>query len=644
MAFRSAQSSSLPERRPLQSFSGSVVRHSRAVLLAAFAAGCSGNLDPASEMNPSGQEPETPGAGTNTSGMDGTPGAGSDGTDGTDPGKNPVTNPDGSDVDPATGGTNPAQPGTGPSDGTPPDGTSDGNPSATPGEPSVTAPVDCGSADVSASVLRRLSRIEYQFSLQELFQLAGRPAVVGVPEDSDFKGFRTLAALQNVTTEHLRAYQEEATILAEDLLADAARREAVVGCEVGAAGCLESFITDFGRLAYRRALSDDERAALLEVATQTGGTDEEQFTAVVAALLSSANFLFRVEVGDAAEGVTTIAGEELASRLSFTLIGRTPSRALLDKAAAGELDSDEGLASAAKELLADSRAQEFYDAFFQQWLGFETLRAPNDPSPAWNDALLLSMSEESTRVLDEYAWAEGQNFLDVLTANHTYVRADLADFYGLPAPAANGRVEFPADHHRAGSGLLTHAALISAKRDGDRIAHRGAWVQKTFLCRELEIPTALLDSLSDELDGLTYQQMLDRRNSDQACAGCHAQIDPIGVGFTRYDESGHYDETVDIAQFGITPALPGVENGGFSNLGELASLLRARPELAGCLTDRVFLYTDGREATGPDSCRIEHAAGQFTTDNNRFVSILEGLVLAPEFRLRRAPEVEAATP
>jgi hypothetical protein len=164
------------------------------------------------------------------------------------------------------------------------------------------------------------------------------------------------------------------------------------------------------------------------------------------------------------------------------------------------------------------------------------------------------------------------------------------------------------------------------------------------MCRDLELPTALLDSVSDELDGLNYQQMLDKRNSDNRCSGCHALIDPIGVGFSQYDEVGHFDPSVDVAQFGIEPALPGVENSGFSSLGELAGMLRARPELASCLTDRVFLYTDGREAVGADKCRIDDVAERFTSDENRFVSILEGLVLAPQFRLRRAPEALVATP
>lgn len=472
--------------------------------------------------------------------------------------------------------------------------------------------------------------------MKELFQLATPPPLNGVPQDSDFKGFRTLATLQNVTTEHLRAYQDEASALARALLRDTERRDRVVGCDPAAAGCLRSFVEDFGSIAYRRALSSDEVAALLEVAEQTGGSVDEQFSAVTAAMLTSASFLFRMELGDSMEGLSRLSGEELASRLSFTLLGRGPSKALLERGRSGELDSEQGLAAVVRELLSDDRAKEYFDAFFQQWMDFEQLRPPNELPSWWNDSLMLSMTEETRRLLDEYAWGEGKNFFDALTANHTYIRADLAEFYRLPAPAASGRVEFPAGHDREGSGLLTHAALISAKGDGDRIAHRGAWLLKTFSCVELTVPTELLDAVSDELAGLTYRQMLDKRNSEQNCAGCHALIDPIGAGFAAYDAAGRFDSGIDVVEsFGITPALPG--GGEFSNIGELASQLRARPDLTQCLTSRVFLYTGGREVAAQDRCSVNDASARFDAEGGRFSAVLEGLVASPAFRLRRAP-------
>lgn len=495
----------------------------------------------------------------------------------------------------------------------------------------------CETADASAVVLPRLSRLEYQLTLKELFALPTAPDVDAIPQDSDFKGFRTLAALQNVTTEHLRAYQANGEKLAKALLADTARANTVIGCDVAKAGCLQTFVTNFGRLAYRRSLEEVELQAYLDLATTVGGSPQEQFITVVSAMLSSANFLFRVETGtDPTSELSPLSGEQLASRLSFTLIGRGPSAELLDLGKSGALDTEQGLMRAAKDLLADDRAREYFDAFFQQWLGFEQLRRPKQPEAWWNDALMLSMQEETRRFLRDYAWTEGVSFRDALVANHSYMRADLAEFYGLPAPAENGLVEFPEGHDRAHSGLLTHAALLAQKRDGDRIAHRGSWIQNTFFCLDLSLPTQLLDSVSDELAGLTFPEIMEKRNTDGACAGCHALIDPIGVGLAAYDEAGQYMSDFDMYQYGIAPSLPQTKT-EFATAGELAAMLRERASLAECITKKLFLYTGGREATAQDSCTVAQATAKFTGDQYRFASVLEGLVAAPQFRVRRAP-------
>jgi hypothetical protein len=147
---------------------------------------------------------------------------------------------------------------------------------------------------------------------------------------------------------------------------------------------------------------------------------EDEFRFVIEALLSSPSFTFRVEVGDGGP-LATLTPLELASRLSFTLWGRSPSAELLDRAANGELDDEAGIAKVADELLADERAAHFFRAFFKQWLDFDELRVPSKPPPGWSDALLPAMIGETERLLDEFAWGRGRSLPDVLTANFTFV-------------------------------------------------------------------------------------------------------------------------------------------------------------------------------------------------------------------------------
>ncbi len=496
-------------------------------------------------------------------------------------------------------------------------------------------------SDTSASVLRRLSKAEYQLTLQELFRLGDAPDVSQVPEDGDQEGFRTIASLQNVSDQHLRAYIDTATKLAQELLADGTRRPLVLGCEPTDAGCLESFVSSFGNLAYRRPLESAEVTDLVTRAQASGADALDQFQYVFESLLASPSFLFRVEIGNN-DAVATLSPLEVASRLSFTLWGRTPSEELLARAEAGELDSDDGLAAVASEMLADPRAQAFYRAFFKQWLNFEELRVPTKPPAGWSDALLADMIGESERLLDDFAWAPGTSLLDSLTANYTYVTPALATFYGLSASGSGFvRVDFPAGHARENTGLLTHAALISSKSDADLLAMRGKWLRNSFLCEKLEVPADLLDEIQTEVAGLSYLEVIQKRNTLGTCSGCHALIDPIGVGFVQYDSLGTYDASVMPADFGLTPRFnalaEGQESFDFQSLAELSAALEKMPALGSCIAEKAFVYTQGRFPEDVDRCALDAVAQRFAADGFSFGSLLAGLIESPTFRLRRAP-------
>lgn len=496
---------------------------------------------------------------------------------------------------------------------------------------------NCASSapDVGASVLRRLSLLEYQLTLQDLFQLPSPPSVEGIPLDNDKDGFKTFAEVQTVSAQHLRAYLQHAKELADALLTDTARRSKVLGCEPTASGCLRTFLSRFGKLAYRRPLETAEVDALAVRAEQNALDVTDQFRYSLEVLLSSPDFLYRVEVGSAPDALSTLSASELATRLSFGIWGRAPSGALLDQAAQGGLDTPEKLSQVAATMLADPRAAQFFGAFFRQWLSYDVLRAPNMPPAGWADSLMPAMQDETDRVLSDFAWG-GKNFLDVLTTNRTKLSPALATFYGLGAPAADQSLEVPAGHTRANTGLLTHASLLSAKSDGDLIALRGNWLRKTFLCQKLEVPAAVAEQLGDLLVGLTRVEIVKKRNMEAACRGCHAMIDPIGVGFAQFDRAGRFDGTLSISEYGLTPGLPDAPEPAFANIAELSAKLRALPQLQSCLTTKAFLYVSGREAAAADSCAVAKASEAFASNGNGFPALLKGLVEAPAFRLRRA--------
>jgi hypothetical protein len=207
----------------------------------------------------------------------------------------------------------------------------------------------------------------------------------------------------------------------------------------------------------------------------------------------------------------------------------------------------------------------------------------------------------------------------------------------VPAAGADGTAPFPANHVRAGTGLLTHPSLLAAKRDGDLIAMRGNWLRRTFVCRSLSIDPGVAEMLGELLVGLTRVEIVKKRNTEVACAGCHAQIDPVGIGFVQFDHTGRFDATIDGSEYGVPASLPDAGSSGrFGTIAELASKLRALPQLSSCLATKVFTYAEGRDPLRADTCELESATKAFADGGNSFPAMLRGLVSSAAFRTRRA--------
>jgi len=499
---------------------------------------------------------------------------------------------------------------------------------------------EAAGVDAAPSVLRRLTRIEYQLTLQDLLALPEPPNVDAVPGDVAQEGFTAYAELHTISATLLRTYLEVAQEQANSLLQDSDRLAQVVGCEIAAAGCLDSFVSEFGELAYRRPLEADEVTDITTRAAEVGIDTEDQFRYALEVILSSPNFLYRVELGDATDGLSNLTAREVASRLSFATWGRAPSADLLSRADSGALDTPEGLEAVATEMLSDPRAEVFFKTFFREWLNYDEMKAPKQPPTDWNSALMPSMQEETDAFLGEFAWTAGTDFFGALTANHTFVSRELADYYGLPTPDADGRVEFPSGDPRENTGLLSHASVLSAKSDGDSVALRGNWLRSTFLCEQLYIDAEQLDAIGEELVGLTRMEIIAERNTRPACASCHSAIDPIGVGFEQFDPSGRFDASVDLSSYPVTPAFPDAEDTSFDSIAQLGQKIAGMPEAAACLSSRVFLYAHGRDPAAQDSCAVEQSTKEFIGNQHSFSSMLLGLIEAPAFRLRRAPAPE----
>src|SRR5262249_43218460 len=150
-----------------------------------------------------------------------------------------------------------------------------------------------------------------------------------------------------------------------------------------------------------------------------------------------------------------------ASRLSYFLWDTMPGDDLLQAAAKGEFSTVEKIEATARQMLEDPRAHTSMGEFLAQWMRFDrVLGATRDRRRfrEFNTEIAAAMVEETRRLFEHLVWSD-RNFMEFFTANYTFVNADLARLYGLPAPAEDfGRVEYPADSGR--SGVLGHGSML----------------------------------------------------------------------------------------------------------------------------------------------------------------------------------------
>jgi Protein of unknown function (DUF1588)/Protein of unknown function (DUF1592)/Protein of unknown function (DUF1595)/Protein of unknown function (DUF1587)/Protein of unknown function (DUF1585) len=522
-----------------------------------------------------------------------------------------------------------------------------GDASGSEGDAGEDGEAACAAEALPPAFMRRLTHGEYRNSVEDLLGADLPDPTLGFPQEPVILGFdnnREAIATSDVLVER---YRDAAEVYAAAVVEDAARREAVVGCDAAQDGCLEQFVRRFGRLAYRRPLEDDEVAALVALGLDAAAEDPEPELAtrvVLEALLQSPSFLYRVELGtpDPEDPERLVlSGYEVATRLSYLVLASTPPAALLDAAEAGELDDADGVESAARDLLTDPRAPARLGSFYRQWLDLVELpavvRAPEE-YPGWGEPLRASMQEEARRLLEAHLLGGG-DLLDVLVSQSGWVDAELAALYGVPAPADGwAEVTFAPEHERGG--LLTTAAILTVTgREGVTTPiERGKFMREAFLCDTMPPPPPDIPMVPAPQAGQSERERLEQHREDPACAGCHDMLEPLGFGLARYDAIGAL-RTVD--EEGQPISAEGSFDGrdpDFDGAAELAAALHDDPEVSACVVRQVHRYAFGRGETPADECALEDLHARFEEEGRSFEALVIALVRSDAFRHRTQEE------
>jgi len=318
-----------------------------------------------------------------------------------------------------------------------------------------------------------------------------------------------------------------------------------------------------------------------------------------------------------------------------------PDEELTVLAGRGRLREPAVLEAQMRRMLADRRAESLVTNFAGQWLQLRNLRSSlpdKEVFPDFDDNLRQSFQRETELFFDSII-REDRSVVDLLTADYTFVDERLAKHYGIPGVYGSHfrRVTLANEARR---GLLGQGSILTVTSHGNRTSPvvRGKWVLDNLLGAPPPPPPPNVPPL-DEDQGNTPKSMRERMEQHRrnpACANCHKIMDPIGLALENFDAIGAW-RTFD----GSTPIdASGQLSDGSAIDGPVAlrnALLRRRDVFVHTVTEKLLTYALGRSLDFNDMPTVRTIARQSAAQDNRWSSLVMGIVMSPPFQMRTAP-------
>ena len=426
-------------------------------------------------------------------------------------------------------------------------------------------------------------------------------------------------------------------------------------------------LLQFAARAYRRPLTPAERADLLayyhQDRTQYQLSHEAALRNAITSVLMEPDFLYRLDMTEPETAAVKshavvlktstavpsqpLSSYALASRLSYFLWASMPDEELLRHAAANDLQKPAILLAQARRMMKDPRVRGLATEFTGNWLAFRLFENNNAVDrqrfPQFNNDLREAMFQEPIRYVEDTI-QNNRSVLDLLYGDYTFVNPVLAKHYGIPGVEGDAnhwvRVDDAGKYGRGG--LLPMSVFMTQNSPGLRTSpvKRGNWVVQKVLGIRVPPPPPVVPELpSDESKtDLPIRDMLAKHRSIPFCAACHQRFDSFGLAYEGYGPIGDV-RTKDLAGRPVDTAVtyPGGINGvGFQGLRDFIRDHR-QDQFINNLCRKLLTYALDRSLQLSDEALVDTMQTNLAAQGDRFDSLVETIVLSPQFRNKRIP-------
>ena len=513
------------------------------------------------------------------------------------------------------------------------------------GEASGTATTEPALAEAT---LHRLTRPQIQNAWRDLL---GEPLAMptDLPADDVLYGFSSISAARStISPVDAEKYEAATYHVLDQIFADPVRLEAFTGCPAPKVGdaCVDGFVGTFTAKAWRRPAAGDEVAALLALGSKVAadlGDPVQGLKFMLAGVLMSPHFLFRVEVGEPGPEAYRYTSWEMASRLSFLLLDAPPDAELRGAAKSGELVTSGGVRAQATRLLNDPRARVALTRFFRDFMnigGLDGLDKQPDKFPQMTATLGPSMRIEIERMFEENVFEREGDFRDLFTTRDTHVNEDLARVYGIEGITGPDwtPITLPDDGKRAGILTTPGFLALNAHKTQTSPTRRGRFIRLNLLCQDVPPPPPGIDTTLPDADPTkptTLRERLDAHRKDPACAGCHQKMDPIGFTLERYNSIGAYRD-MDENNLPIDSASE-IDGAPVDGPMDMTALIAALPEVGACVARRFYEHGGAHLAGKGDEPSVDALVADFVGSNYTFKELVLALVTNNGYRYASPP-------
>ena len=406
---------------------------------------------------------------------------------------------------------------------------------------------------------------------------------------------------------------------------------------------------DFTARAYRRQLTENEKAdllALYKAVRAKGAEHPEAFRGVLARVLVSPAFLFRIESAPRGKEPGPVNDWELATRLSYFLWATAPDAELRALAAAGQLRDPKVIASQTRRMLQDNKTRALAIEFGTQWIhvrGFDELKEKNEKLfPSFNPELRKAIYEESILFFQDLFQSD-RAVTTVLDADYTYLNETLAKHYGIPGVSGPQWRKVDGVREYGRGGILGLASVQAKEAGASRTSPvlRGNWVVETLLGEKLPRPPANVPQLPEEegADKLTVRQLVEKHASVAECAVCHVRIDGFGFALEKYDPIGRLREK-DLGGLPVDTRAKLKDGTEFDGIDGLRTYLLTKKKdvVVRLFCRRLLGYALGRGVTLSDTALVDAMVAELNKNDGKISAAVMVIVRSPQFRMVRGSE------